>query len=555
MSADMPNGATQHGSESELLTPSRPALHSLFSKVCTKNAKCDQCEKRNTSVMQKCQTCGMTTCKSCYDVGRYDGRHNLHGISLDWEPLVRDKRGRIIGTQPVRGVVKGKRGRPPHPPGTSKAGRGLVRESGSHDFERSLATASAATLPEIIVATTSDVSLIPPAIVHVKDRSPTPKGLDDCASSHHAGTDSGEVDDMMHVQSPEAVGQEYINARTPDQQGNYVVTRVPPTYELTYRVAGTLVSGQDITTPQYRKSLPAARPRQTASRPLPALRPHDATARSATPADQRQTTNSLSRVTRRVETESHLPRLLRQMSQSRNDAPVSPVLRRIITESVTRRSDRGTPKSRSPSIPSGPMDLSDEPESQVETWSHSERDSETLEAVQSLVSLESGGNYNNQSSANEACEESPSAMPLPQCSAATARQPPRLASIRSLGILPLPIQLQNERTSADLPGELINVVHFEGARSTENSRLPTSASMGLSHQETPDPTEERSVITQLDSVWQNNPIIEAQRNAKGPIAALEMQEASTILASMRCEMPRESLDFWFNGMRTALSQT
>lgn len=239
MNVDIPSGTTQYVFAPERPMPPRPALHSVFNKVCTKNAKCDQCEKRNTSVMQKCQTCGMTTCKSCYEIGRYDNRHNLGGITLDWEPLLRDKRGRIMGTQPIRGVAKGKRGRPPHPPGASKAGRGLVRELGSHAFEEPLSTASAAILPEIVVASTSDVSLTLPTIVHVEDRSPTPQELGDCASSHHGmshhldtcirvipeadpfgtGSDRVEEADMIHARGLRVADQDCIYSESPGQQG------------------------------------------------------------------------------------------------------------------------------------------------------------------------------------------------------------------------------------------------------------------------------------------------------------------------------------------------
>ena len=153
MDVDVPSAASQ---QEPRPAASRPPLHSLFDKVCTKNAKCDLCEKRNTSVMQKCRTCGMTTCKACHLKGLYDDRHSLDGLVLDWEPPVRDNRGRSIGTRSIRGVGKARRGRPSRPPGASKAGLGLVREPVPYGKERSLAASSIARLSEISAGSTRD---------------------------------------------------------------------------------------------------------------------------------------------------------------------------------------------------------------------------------------------------------------------------------------------------------------------------------------------------------------------------------------------------------------
>jgi len=58
--------------------------HTEYVKVLTRNAKCDNCESRNTACMQKCRKCGLTTCIRCYMKGEFDSRHNLHDLDLDW---------------------------------------------------------------------------------------------------------------------------------------------------------------------------------------------------------------------------------------------------------------------------------------------------------------------------------------------------------------------------------------------------------------------------------------------------------------------------------------
>jgi hypothetical protein len=62
----------------------REEQHSTYRKVLTRNAICDTCEKRNTTCMQKCTKCGLTSCLQCHNDGRYDSRHVLHLWSLDW---------------------------------------------------------------------------------------------------------------------------------------------------------------------------------------------------------------------------------------------------------------------------------------------------------------------------------------------------------------------------------------------------------------------------------------------------------------------------------------
>ncbi|KAI0478845.1 hypothetical protein GGR56DRAFT_672831 [Xylariaceae sp. FL0804] len=66
--------------------------HLRFVKVTIRSAKCDRCERRNTSVMQKCCRCGLTTCRECHEARRYDDRHRLDRLDLDWQDEPRTRR-------------------------------------------------------------------------------------------------------------------------------------------------------------------------------------------------------------------------------------------------------------------------------------------------------------------------------------------------------------------------------------------------------------------------------------------------------------------------------
>lgn len=112
--------------------------HLTYKKVTAKNAKCDICNTRNLGVMQKCVTCGVTTCEGCDDAGRYDSKHNLAQLSLDWTKPNPNGKG-------VKASVRGNRTiivtdsseddslfvpqapRAPRAPGTSRR-EGLIRE-------------------------------------------------------------------------------------------------------------------------------------------------------------------------------------------------------------------------------------------------------------------------------------------------------------------------------------------------------------------------------------------------------------------------------------------
>ena len=72
-------------------------------------------------MMQKCSTCGLTTCSACHAQGRYDPRHNLAGAALTWSFPSSDGDGHDASAPPARG--RGRRGR-------GSRGRGRGRRGG-----------------------------------------------------------------------------------------------------------------------------------------------------------------------------------------------------------------------------------------------------------------------------------------------------------------------------------------------------------------------------------------------------------------------------------------
>lgn len=122
-------------------TGSGAPTHLTYKKVTAKNAKCDICNTRNLGVMQKCVTCGVTTCENCKAVGRYDSKHNLASLNLDWtqpNPNGKGVRSSVLDDHIVPLVVSSddedddslfvhQTPRAPRAPGTSRR-KGLIRE-------------------------------------------------------------------------------------------------------------------------------------------------------------------------------------------------------------------------------------------------------------------------------------------------------------------------------------------------------------------------------------------------------------------------------------------
>ncbi|KAK8095290.1 hypothetical protein PG999_013312 [Apiospora kogelbergensis] len=104
---------------------SSTTTHNQYTRVTSKNAKCDMCNQRNKSTIQKCVACGLTTCSVCHAEGRYDPRHNLPDLDLSWGLPVLDG-GNSGGARrrANRGGGRGRgRGR------LTKGQSGLVRQS------------------------------------------------------------------------------------------------------------------------------------------------------------------------------------------------------------------------------------------------------------------------------------------------------------------------------------------------------------------------------------------------------------------------------------------
>ncbi|RYP71849.1 hypothetical protein DL771_004561 [Monosporascus sp. 5C6A] len=129
------NTPTMANKPAPVSTPASTPLasqHRHFKKTWKKNQTCDICNKQSHLLKQKCLKCDHITCKSCYDRGLYDKRHNLSGLILDWEdpPPPKNRRGRKSS-----GVVKNRKG--------GQQSRGLVGQLAPHHFSDLLAAAEA----------------------------------------------------------------------------------------------------------------------------------------------------------------------------------------------------------------------------------------------------------------------------------------------------------------------------------------------------------------------------------------------------------------------------
>ncbi|KAL8715798.1 MAG: hypothetical protein Q9220_000465 [cf. Caloplaca sp. 1 TL-2023] len=57
----------------------RGAIHDTFREITIHTAKCDLCNRHNTSKIYRCEKCGRQCCLECWDTKKGgDGRHNLH---------------------------------------------------------------------------------------------------------------------------------------------------------------------------------------------------------------------------------------------------------------------------------------------------------------------------------------------------------------------------------------------------------------------------------------------------------------------------------------------
>ncbi|KAL8736814.1 MAG: hypothetical protein Q9166_000180 [cf. Caloplaca sp. 2 TL-2023] len=95
----------------------RGALHTEFETITIHTAKCDLCNKHNTSQMFRCVKCGRQCCKPCWDSKGGDGRHQLHnkeklaytGPKAEaLPPVVRKVKSEDMGVKKETGSEKGK---------------------------------------------------------------------------------------------------------------------------------------------------------------------------------------------------------------------------------------------------------------------------------------------------------------------------------------------------------------------------------------------------------------------------------------------------------------
>ncbi|KAI1268225.1 hypothetical protein F5Y18DRAFT_440981 [Xylariaceae sp. FL1019] len=118
--------------------------HTTYVKVTNGNAKCDRCDQRNVTSMQKCTRCGLTTCQRCHINKKYERRHVLDGVdNLDWSHPYKPPRKQRTRREPAQregAIVARARARqrarkaPQAARGPRPSGTGLVREP-SHWIE------------------------------------------------------------------------------------------------------------------------------------------------------------------------------------------------------------------------------------------------------------------------------------------------------------------------------------------------------------------------------------------------------------------------------------
>ncbi|KAL9585365.1 MAG: hypothetical protein Q9212_001573, partial [Teloschistes hypoglaucus] len=86
----------------------RGGVHDTFDPITIHTAKCDLCNKHNTSTMFRCTKCGRQCCTPCWDRKGGDGRHSLHNNKqLEYtgpkaEPLPPPETPKANAAQPTR---------------------------------------------------------------------------------------------------------------------------------------------------------------------------------------------------------------------------------------------------------------------------------------------------------------------------------------------------------------------------------------------------------------------------------------------------------------------
>ncbi|KAL8702904.1 MAG: hypothetical protein Q9201_003910 [Fulgogasparrea decipioides] len=182
----------------------RGAVHDTFVQVTIHTAKCDVCNKHNTSTMYRCIKCGYQRCTPCWERKGGDGRHQLHN------------KEKIVYTGPRAEALP--------PPEDQKAANTGQSVKGSKRRRSEAANAgetavSAAGSPAHSATSTKDTE---EAVEVEKKR------------ARHASVGSRSLDEDEHV-----TGEEDITHGTHDKQISTttttqdapVVTNTPPTKE------------------------------------------------------------------------------------------------------------------------------------------------------------------------------------------------------------------------------------------------------------------------------------------------------------------------------------
>ncbi|RYO80670.1 hypothetical protein DL762_007535 [Monosporascus cannonballus] len=132
MDVDTLTAANKPAPVSKRVSTLLASQHRYFGKTWEKNETCDICNRKSAFVKQICLECDLIICKSCHDRGRYDKRHNLSGLILDWEdpPPSEVRRGR----KSYRCIRNRRR---------ERRNLGLVRHLAPHHFDDLLAAAEA----------------------------------------------------------------------------------------------------------------------------------------------------------------------------------------------------------------------------------------------------------------------------------------------------------------------------------------------------------------------------------------------------------------------------
>ena len=59
-------------------------LHTEFKRITIHTARCDVCNQKNVSILQRCQTCGWSICGPCFERSGSGTSHLINGGDNRW---------------------------------------------------------------------------------------------------------------------------------------------------------------------------------------------------------------------------------------------------------------------------------------------------------------------------------------------------------------------------------------------------------------------------------------------------------------------------------------